>query len=114
MSFGGFICLKYLLLQHERAGYGGVVDEEPDLVALRRRFAANLRRLREKKGMCQGDLADAAEVAHRTIRGLEAAHYSPSFKLALKLAKVLECDVADFFAKDVAFEPRPAGRPRKH
>lgn len=77
-----------------------------------KRFAANLRRLREADDVSQEELAERAEIAPRTIRGLENLHYTPSFKTLVKLADALQVDIAELF-KPANFVRRPAGRPRR-
>jgi transcriptional regulator with XRE-family HTH domain len=77
-----------------------------------KRFAANLRRLRESKGLSQEEVAERAGIAPRTLRGLENVHYTPSFKTAVKLADALQVDIVELF-KPAKFVRRLAGRPRR-
>ena len=55
---------------------------------------------RAKKDLTQQDLADAIGVSRQTINAVEKNKYVPSTKLALKMAKVFETIVEDFFELD--------------
>lgn len=52
---------------------------------------------RAKKDMTQQDLAVAIGVSRQTINAIEKNKYVPSTKLALKMAKVFETNVENFF-----------------
>lgn len=52
-----------------------------------------LREIRKQRGMTQCALASAAKVAQGVISDLENGRCYPSFKLLLRLAKVLECSL---------------------
>lgn len=52
---------------------------------------------RAKMDMTQQDLAVAIGVSRQTINAIEKNKYVPSTKLALKMAKVFETPVENFF-----------------
>jgi putative transcriptional regulator len=57
-----------------------------------------LRRYRFERGeLSQQQLADMVMVSRQTIVAIERGNYSPSVKLALLLAKVLETTVEELF-----------------
>lgn len=60
----------------------------------------NLKQIRLRLGMSQQDLATMARVSRQTIGGIEARQYAPSTAVALRLAKVLGCQVEDLFWLD--------------
>lgn len=49
------------------------------------------------KGYSQEDLARLVRVSRQTINALEAGKYIPSTLLSLKIARVLEKEVAELF-----------------
>ena len=58
----------------------------------------NLRRFRFERGeLSQQQLADKVSVSRQTIVAIEKGNYSPSVKLALLLAEVLETSVEELF-----------------
>ena len=62
---------------------------------LREIFAANLRRLRNAKGLSQEDLAHAADVNRSYMSTLEKGASYPGLEIIGKLAAVLEVEPAD-------------------
>ena len=57
-----------------------------------------IREFRQKKGITQQELADAAGVTRQTINALENARYNPSLLLAYKITKILGQDsIEDVF-----------------
>ena len=61
------------------------------------RFAANLRRIREKRDLSQGALADLAEMHPTEVSSLERANREPRLGTLLKLSAVLEVPLREFF-----------------
>jgi len=57
----------------------------------------NLKQIRIRLGLSQQDLAKVAGVSRQTISGVESGQYAPSATIALRLAKVLGCQVEDLF-----------------
>jgi molybdate-binding protein/DNA-binding XRE family transcriptional regulator len=57
----------------------------------------NLKAIRTRLGLSQGELAATAGVARQTIGGIEASLYAPSAVVALKLARTLGCRVEEIF-----------------
>ena len=53
--------------------------------------------LREKAGMTQKGLAEAADVSRQTIIAIEKGNYVPSVLLALKIAKFFKKPVEEVF-----------------
>lgn len=56
-----------------------------------------VRVVRERLGLSQQELANAAGIARQTIGGIEAGQYAASAVVALRLAKALGCRVEDLF-----------------
>lgn len=57
----------------------------------------NLKQIRIRLGLSQQDIAKIAGVSRQTISGVESGQYAPSATIALRLAKVLGCQVEDLF-----------------
>ena len=53
--------------------------------------------LRERSGMTQKGLAEAADVSRQTIIAIERGNYVPSVLLALKIAKFFKKPVEEIF-----------------
>jgi len=66
---------------------------------LRETFAANLRRLRNAKGLSQDELAYEAEMSRSYLSQLEKGVYHVSLRIVGKLAEVLGVDPAEFLKK---------------
>lgn len=64
---------------------------EPNLTNCVREFRS------KAKGMTQQSLADAVGVTRQTIVAMETGTYTPSLALAIRIARVFECDVEDIF-----------------
>jgi transcriptional regulator with XRE-family HTH domain len=62
---------------------------------LRQVFAANLRRLRNAKGLSQDDLAYEAEVSRSYLSQLEKGVFHASLKIVGKLADALSVEPAE-------------------
>lgn len=60
-----------------------------------RAFGANLRKLREHKGLTQEDLAEKANVAVSTIARIETGLFNSSISTIALLAKALSVDKKD-------------------
>lgn len=60
----------------------------------------NIKVLRKAKHLKQEDVADLLNVSRQTINAIENQKYSPSLKLAIKLARLLDTTVEDLFALD--------------
>ena len=56
---------------------------------------------RKSLGLTQQELSDSAEVSRKSINAIENGIYVPSTVLALKIAKRLECAVAELFQLQV-------------
>jgi transcriptional regulator with XRE-family HTH domain len=63
---------------------------------LRDTFAANLRRLRNERGLSQDELAYEAEISRSYLSQIEKGKYYASLKTIGKLAEVLEAEPAEF------------------
>lgn len=63
---------------------------------LRDIFAANLRRLRNAKGLSQDDLAYEAEISRSYLSKLEKGVFHASLKIIGKLADALKVEPAEF------------------
>ena len=74
--------------------------------------AANIRRLRQKRGMTQQALADAAEIEHRSMQDIEGMRQSVSLATLVRLANALDVSPAALLRPAMMPEIKP-GRPRK-
>ena len=74
-------------------------------------LAWNLRRIRVERGLSQDALADEAGADRAYVGGLERETQNPTIDLLERLAKVLEADMAEFFAKVPKGAPRPKPLP---
>ena len=63
---------------------------------LRETFAANLRRIRNAKGLSQDDLAYEAEVSRSYLSQIEKGSFHVSLKIIGKLAEALGVEPAEF------------------
>jgi len=77
-----------------------------------RSIAANVRRIRERQGISQGALAEAAGVDAKSIQLLERGTGNPTARLLIAVASALGVSTGSLF-KVAKMEPRPAGRPRR-
>jgi putative transcriptional regulator len=60
----------------------------------------DVRRLREERGMSQGELARTVNVSRQTINSIEKERYTPSLPLAIKLARHFSRPVEEVFQLD--------------
>jgi putative transcriptional regulator len=56
-----------------------------------------VRDLRTRRGLSQGQLADAMSVSRQTINSIEQERYTPSLPLALALARYFGTTVEEMF-----------------
>jgi len=56
-----------------------------------------LRVLRARHNLTQGELAEQLGVSRQTINAIETERYDPSLPLAFKIAHVFECRIEDVF-----------------
>ncbi|MDD2325006.1 MAG: helix-turn-helix transcriptional regulator [Alphaproteobacteria bacterium] len=63
---------------------------------LRETFAANLRRIRNAKGLSQDDLAYEAEISRSYLSQIEKGSFHVSLKIIGKLAEALGVEPAEF------------------
>lgn len=73
---------------------------------LRDAFAANLRRIRNVKGLSQDELAYEAEISRSYLSQLEKGAFYASLKIIGRLAKALEVEPAEFLKLPVKKGPR--------
>jgi putative transcriptional regulator len=57
----------------------------------------SVREFRQRQGMTQEDLAQAAGVSRQSIISVERSRYVPSLALALKMARIFRCRIDDLF-----------------
>jgi putative transcriptional regulator len=57
----------------------------------------HLRRLRDKHGWSQGDLAEQLEVSRQTVNAIETGKYDPSLPLAFRIAKLFRLPIEQIF-----------------
>jgi transcriptional regulator with XRE-family HTH domain len=74
-------------------------------------FAANVQRLRRKKGLTQEQLADAAGFSPRYIRRLESGEVDATLRTLARVASALGATHAAMLKVARLPEPKP-GRPR--
>jgi len=63
---------------------------------LRETFAANLRRIRNAKGLSQDDLAYEAEISRSYLSQIEKGSFHVSLKIIGRLAEALQVEPAEF------------------
>jgi transcriptional regulator with XRE-family HTH domain len=68
---------------------------EKDFQSLRRTVAANVRRLRNRRGMSQEALAFEAEIDRTYVSQIERAVINPSLLVLHKVARALHVSVID-------------------
>jgi transcriptional regulator with XRE-family HTH domain len=73
-------------------------------------LAANIRRLRERRGWTQEQLAESAGLAVRYVQTLESPKANPRALVLVAIADALEVDIGRLF-KPAVFEVREPGRP---
>lgn len=56
-----------------------------------------LRVLRARYNLTQGELADQLDVSRQTINAIETEKYDPSLALAFKIAEIFKCRIEDVF-----------------
>jgi transcriptional regulator with XRE-family HTH domain len=66
-------------------------------VSARDRFAENVRQLRERRGMTQEELAEAADLHLNTISKLENKHREPKVTVITKVANGLDTPLGPLF-----------------
>jgi putative transcriptional regulator len=59
-----------------------------------------VRRLREAKGLSQGQLGEAMGVSRQTINSIETQRYTPSLPLAIGIARFFGQPVEELFDAD--------------
>jgi len=59
-----------------------------------------IRKLREKKGLTQRQLAEAVNLSFETIRSYEMGRITPSLQAAYAVAKALDVSVTDLIEDD--------------
>jgi putative transcriptional regulator len=57
----------------------------------------HLRRLRDKHGWSQGDLAEQLEVSRQTVNAIETGKYDPSLPLAFRIARLFRQPIEAIF-----------------
>jgi len=57
----------------------------------------HLRRLRDKHGWSQGDLAEQLEVSRQTVNAIETGRYDPSLPLAFRIARLFHTPIEAIF-----------------
>lgn len=83
---------------------------DPHAVPLKS-LGANVKRLREKRGLTQHALAEAAGVSQRFIASIEAGRDAPSLKRLVTLGETLGVDARELL-RPAIHEPRAPGRPK--
>jgi transcriptional regulator with XRE-family HTH domain len=73
-------------------------------------LAANIRRLRERRGWTQEQLAEVAGLASRYVQTLESPKATPRALVLVAIADAFEVDIGTLF-KPAVYEAREPGRP---
>lgn len=63
---------------------------------------SDVRELRARKGLSQGELAQALDVSRQTINSIETARYTPSLSLAIAISRFFGQPVEEIFHVDDA------------
>ena len=74
-------------------------------------LAANLKGLRQRRGLTQEALAERAQTSVFTLQAIERGRANPSFAIVLRLARALRCTL-DELAKPAGLQRR-RGAPLK-
>ena len=83
-----------------------------DLHIVKGHLAANVRQIREHRGLTQAELAELIGVEPRAIRALEATSASPRLVTVIRIATELGVSIGALF-RNTTFVRRRRGRPRK-
>lgn len=75
-------------------------------------LAANIRRHRERAGMTQAELADAASMELRYVQTLESGRANPTATTIIRVADALDISPGALF-RPARLTPRSPGRPPK-
>ncbi len=59
------------------------------------RFGENMKRIREAKGMSQGDIYRATKIERAYISNLESGKQNPTLETIAKIATALEVEIGD-------------------
>ncbi len=59
-----------------------------------------LRVLRARRNLSQGDLARELEVSRQTVNAIENGRYDPSLPLAFKIARLFQLKIEDIFSEN--------------
>jgi transcriptional regulator with XRE-family HTH domain len=73
-------------------------EKKPALCLRRRRFGANVSKLRHKRGLSQEKLAEKIDRSVRYTQSIEAGEYWPSLPTLSLLKKNLKCSWDDLLA----------------
>lgn len=76
-----------------------------------RSIAANVRALRERRGLSQEGLAEASGVDAKSVQLLESGTGNPTARLLIAVADALGVTAGRLF-RAATLKPRPPGRPR--
>jgi putative transcriptional regulator len=61
----------------------------------------DVRELRARTGLTQGELAQALDVSRQTINSIETGRYIPSLPLAIAIARFFSLNVEELFHADI-------------
>ncbi len=60
----------------------------------------DVRKLRERSGLSQGQLAAALDVSRQTVNAIETGRYNPTLPLAIRIARHFETMIEEIFHVD--------------
>jgi DNA-binding XRE family transcriptional regulator len=71
-----------------------VLDEEA--LRLMKKIAKNIKSMRTRQGLLQQDMSTHG-FNYRWFQRLESGHHVPTLPTLIKLSRVFQCDIVDFF-----------------
>lgn len=74
-----------------------------DLIALRSRIGRNIRVLRKARGWSQEALGERADLSYKFIGEIERGLVNPSLDSLMKIANVLNVEIAELFLTEKLF-----------
>jgi len=84
---------------------------QPQIESVLQSIAANIRRLRLRRGLTQAQLAEAAEIETRYVQTLETGKANPSAAILVQVGHALGVDAGQLFRAATPVR-RPTGHPR--
>ena len=80
-----------------------IIPKMTDLIALRSRIGRNIRVLRKARGWSQEALGERADLSYKFIGEIERGLVNPSLDSLMKIANVLNVEIAELFLTEKLF-----------